>query len=79
MRRFVAVLLVLTTATVVAALPEGHPPIDEQHGALPDGHPPVVGHGPGLPPGHPVCPAGRQMLERDAQGGVDAGPPIIST
>lgn len=79
MRRIATVLLALTAATVVAALPEGHPPIDEHHRALPDGHPPVTGYVPGLPPGHPVCPAGRQMLEQGAQDGVDAGPQLIST
>ena len=79
MWRLAIVLLALTTATVVAALPEGHPPVDKHHRALPDGHPPVSGYGHGLPPGHPVCPAGRQMLERGTQDGVDAGPRLIST
>jgi hypothetical protein len=63
------------------ALPEGHPPIDRPHRALPEGHPPVSGYGSGLPPGHPVCPAGRQMLEREADGqgsADDAAPRIIS-
>jgi len=79
MRRLAIVLLVLTTATVVAALPEGHPPVDQHHRALPDGHPPVSGYGHGLPPDHPVCPAGRQMLERGTQDGGDPGPQLIST
>jgi hypothetical protein len=63
------------------ALPEGHPPIDRPHRALPEGHPPVAGYGSGLPPGHPVCPAGRQLLEREAGGQGrtdDVAPQIIS-
>ena len=64
--------------TGTATLPQGHPPVDRYHGALPEGHPPVAGHG--LPPGHPVCPAGRQLLERGAEGtgeGYDS-PRLIS-
>ena len=79
MRIFAIALLTLATATAVAALPEGHPPIDKHHRPLPDGHPPVAGYGHGLPAGHPVCPAGRQMLERGGQGDVVAGPQLIST